>query len=218
MNKSIRVIALSLLLVLLQGCASKPLAFIDPQLGEHNEVTWVDGRKLVSSTASKTIVRLSKGDKRQYLGERISLFVQVENQSTDAIHLMIGSITSSSDGRTLKVYPPEELIAEIEASAKWQRMGLALQGFGAGVSGDEEKNRNFESQKRKVESDHRSSLEAIERDALESTTLTPGSVIAGEIWVEPPGAESFPAMIKVSIDLGGETHFFSVLYGQQEAE
>ena len=116
----------------LAGCAT--MVNITPSAGNAQQLTYDKGEPRLTSVKTFTVV-LQVRSTVLASGKPAEFVVAVFNPTSAPVEVSTDNVTASWNGAPLKVYSFDELMAAEQSRQSIQRIGLALQAFGAGVSG-----------------------------------------------------------------------------------
>ncbi len=129
---AIRALPLAAVIALLTGCAS-PLT-VKPVVHDGQRLTYDSGNPRLTSSKTYTITLQIQSTVVQ-AGKPLEIAIVVFNPTARSLEVSTDNIRASWKGALLKVFSFEELMAKEQRQQSIQRIGLALQAFGAGVSG-----------------------------------------------------------------------------------
>ena len=122
----------AIVLIGLAGCAS--MVSITPRARDAQQLTYHSGEPRLTSV--KTFIVAMQVKSTVLAGGNPAEFVlAVFNPASAPVEVSTDNITAAWNGAPLSVYSFEELMAAEQRRQSIQRIGLALQAFGAGVSG-----------------------------------------------------------------------------------
>lgn len=121
--------------LILAGCATA--VSITPLAGDGQHLTYRRGEPMVASTKTHTVALQVHSTVIQD-GKVAEFGIGVHNRANNALVFSTDNVSASWKGQRLKVYSFEELIAEEQRRQSAERVGLALQAFGAALQGGQQ--------------------------------------------------------------------------------
>ncbi len=225
MSKKISAVALA---ILLAGCVTGQTTSFRAGAGQIALVR--DGRPSVASDKAKTSVVLVPSARQAPVGARSSLVVAIQNRSAQPLTFRLAGVhaeqrSGEADGRSLKVFTYEDLVAEEQARqvAAAILVGVAA-GANAAAASHSSRNPYVSAWNQHVATRENSemmssvaaqgslNLATLEKTIIKDNTLMPGEWYGGVMQIEPPatsGPEQSSAY-SLDIEVGGEHHVFEV--------
>lgn len=127
-----RFLAALLFSALLAGCAST--VFLMPVAGNDQRLTYSNGDPVLASIKTHVVILRIPGTVIQS-GKDVDFAISINNPTSSDVLFSTENVTASWKGTPLKVYSFEEMMADEQRQQSIQRTGLALQAFGAALSG-----------------------------------------------------------------------------------
>lgn len=188
----------------LAGCAS--MVNITPSASNAQRLTYDSGKPRLTSVKTFTVVLQVKSTVFAS-GNPVGFVVAVFNPTSVPVEVSTDNVTATWTGTPLKVYSFEELMAEEQRRQSTQRIGLALQGFGAGVSGDtgavDARIRSFKAESAAV-------VGQLEQTIFRRHTVATNTTYAGVIVITTPSEIRKAERILVSVTIQNDAHVFAL--------
>jgi hypothetical protein len=186
-NMKLRVTFLCLSITLVMGCASSQMVKVASLVNPNQKSYFSEGRQVIVSTFGDISVSLAPAAAVFKLGNNHKFDLGVANDSDRMVNLFANEISAqyADSGQAIDVKEHDEILIGLEDYYGKRRAGLALQGMGAGMSGDAQEMANFNQQKSAFESEYSKQMQEINLNIVKDTTIFAHSSYQAQVWLEP---------------------------------
>lgn len=166
------------------------------------------GLMTVTSRLQRSTVSVAlKGTEK----DQAIFYVEMTNHTDENVNFLISSVSvTDKRGKELVVMSASDVQEEINKQERSRRLGLALQGFGAGVSGDAGQMNRFDRNLSTFEQEMEQIREQTRNNVLANHTLFSSEEYVGDLVVDKIKRKSRKAGYSITIEFADESHVFEV--------